>query len=141
MVELENIQYTNDMTVSASDSNNYRPIALATIMPKLFKSAILLKCEMFLDTCTCLNQFGFKKGHNTDMCIFVLKEFIEFYRSQNTSVFVTFLDVSKAYDKLIIGSFLTLYNPGGGLLKPPPYEFCPHALNFGSTLLCVGDFS
>ena len=30
------------------DSNNYRPIALATIMSKLFESALLLKCEMFL---------------------------------------------------------------------------------------------
>ena len=53
---------------------------------------------MFLDTCP--NQFGFKKGHSTDMCIYVLKEFIEFYRSRNTSVFVTFLDALKAYDKI-----------------------------------------
>ena len=73
-------------------------IALATIISKLFESAILLKCEMFLDTCP--NQFGFKKGHSTDMCIYVLKEFIKFYRSRNTSVFVTFLDASKAYDKM-----------------------------------------
>ena len=53
---------------------------------------------MFLDTCP--NQFGFKKGHSTDMFIYVLKEFIEFYRSRNTSVFVTFLDAAKAYDKI-----------------------------------------
>ena len=81
-----------------SDSNNYRPIALETIISKLFESAILLKCEMFLDTCH--NQFGFKKGQSTDMCIYVLKEFIEFYRSRNTFVFVTFLDASNAYDKI-----------------------------------------
>ena len=37
---------------------------------------------------------------------------------------------------------LTLYDPGGGALKaPPPPIFCPHTLNFGATLLCVGDFS
>ena len=72
--------------------------ALATIISKLFKSAIVLKCKMFLDTCP--NQFEFKKGHSTDMCIYVLKEFIKFYRSRNTSVFVTFLDASKAYDKI-----------------------------------------
>ena len=30
---------------------------------------------------------------------FLLKEFIEFYRSRNTSVLVTFLDASNAYDK------------------------------------------
>ena len=46
------------------------------------------------------NQFGFKKGHSTEMCIYVLKEMIEFYKSCNTSVFVTFLDASKAYDKI-----------------------------------------
>ena len=52
---------------------------------------------MFLDTCP--NQFRFKRGYSTDMCIYVLKEFIEFYRSRNTSVFVTFLDASKTYEK------------------------------------------
>ena len=31
--------------------------------------------------------------------VFLLKEFIEFYRSRNTSVLVTFLDASNAYDK------------------------------------------
>ena len=40
-------------------------------MFKLFESVILLKCEMFLDTCP--NQFSFKKGHSTDMCSYVLK--------------------------------------------------------------------
>ena len=37
---------------------------------------------------------------------------------------------------------LTLYDPGGGGLKPPPScNFCPHAFNFGATVLYVGDFS
>ena len=38
---------------------------------------------------------------------------------------------------------LTLYDPGGGgaLEAPPPPIFCPHAFNFGATILCVGDFS
>ena len=30
---------------------------------------------------------------------------------------------------------------GGGALKAPPSIFCPHAFNFGATLLYVGDFS
>ena len=98
MIETIIVPIVKNKCGNLSDSNNYRPIALATIISKLFESAILLKCEMFLDTC--LNQFGFKKGHSTDMCIYVLKEFIKFYRSRNTSVFVTFLDTSKAYDKI-----------------------------------------
>ena len=56
------------------DSNNYRQIALATLMSKLFESVILLKCETFLETYR--NQFGFKKGHSTEMFIYVLKEMI-----------------------------------------------------------------
>ena len=42
-----------------TDSNNYRPIALATIVSKLFESVLLLKCEYYLTTSA--NQFGFKK--------------------------------------------------------------------------------
>ena len=40
------------------------------------------------------------KGHSTDMCIYVLKEMIEYFKSRNTYVFVPFLDASKAYDKI-----------------------------------------
>ena len=97
MIETILVPIVKNKCGNLSDSNKYRPIALATIISKLFESAILLKCEMFLDTCP--NQFGFKKGHSTAMYIYVLKEFVEFYRNRNTSVFVTFLDASKAYDK------------------------------------------
>ena len=32
---------------------------------------------------------------------------------------------------------------GGGFKSPPPPppNFCPHAFNFGATLMCVRDFS
>ena len=82
------------------ESNNYRPIALAlaTIISKLFESVLLVKCEDYLSTCS--NQFGFKKGHSTDLCIYALKEYIEYYKNRNTSVFVTMLDASKAFDRV-----------------------------------------
>ena len=38
---------------------------------------------------------------NTDMCIYVQKEFLEFYRSRNTSVFVTFWALQKHNDDKI----------------------------------------
>ena len=53
-----------------SDSNNYRPIAIATITSKLLESVLLLKCSDYLTTCD--NQFGFKASHGTDMCIYTL---------------------------------------------------------------------
>ena len=81
-----------------ADSNNYRPIAIATIVSKLYESTILYKCEDFLKTCD--NQFGFKRKHSTEFCIYTLKEFIDYYKQRGTTMFVTFLDASKAFDKI-----------------------------------------
>ena len=58
-------------TGDLSDNNNYRPIALATIASKLFESLILSRVSTFLTTC--VNQFGFKKHHSTEMLIFFIK--------------------------------------------------------------------
>ena len=80
------------------DSYNYRPIALVTIISKLFESVILHKCEKFPNICP--NQSGFKKGQSTNMCIYVLKEIIKYFLCRSTSVCVTFLDASKAYNKI-----------------------------------------
>ena len=65
MIETIIVPIIKNKCVNLTYSNKYRPIAL--------ESAILLKCEMFLDTCP--YQFGFKKGHSTGMCIYLLKEF------------------------------------------------------------------
>ena len=81
-----------------ADSNNYKPIAIATIVSKLYESTILYKCEDFLKTCD--NQFGFKPKHSTEFCIYTLKEFIDYYKQRGTIIFVTFLDASKAFDKI-----------------------------------------
>ena len=78
--------------------NNYRPIAIATIVSKLFESVIFYKCEEFLLTCD--NQFGFKPKHSTELCICTLKEFTDYYKQRSTTVFFTFLDASKAFDKI-----------------------------------------
>ena len=60
----------------SADSNNYKPIAIATIVSKLFESVILYKCEKYLLTCD--NQFRFTPKHSTELCIYTLKEFIEY---------------------------------------------------------------
>ena len=81
-----------------SDNNNYRPIALATIASKLFESLILSRVSTFLSTC--VNQFGFKKHHSTEMLIFLLKELFRHYIANGSSMYVTMLDASKAFDKV-----------------------------------------
>ena len=81
-----------------TDKNNYRPIALSSIISKVFEHIIAERLEVYLWTND--NQFGFKSGHSTDLCIYALSEFIEYFKSRSTSVYVAFLDASKAFDKI-----------------------------------------
>ena len=65
-------------------------------MIRKFVEAILLdRIEMYMNTNP--NQFGFKRKHGTGQCIYVIKEIIDLYRRLNESVFVCFLDASKAF--------------------------------------------
>ena len=46
------------------------------------------------------NQFGFKKKHSTDLCIFTVKSVIKYYNLYNSLTLSCFLDASKAYDRV-----------------------------------------
>lgn len=81
-----------------NSKDNYRPIALANIMSKLAEKIILNRLEMYMDT-QC-NQFGFKRKHGTDQCVYVIKEIIDLYKNLNSSMFLCFLDASKAFDRV-----------------------------------------
>ena len=81
-----------------TDKHNYRPIALSSIISKVFEHTIVNRLEEYLWTND--NQFGFKSGHSTDLCIYALTEFIEYFKSRSTWVYVAFLDASKAFDKI-----------------------------------------
>ena len=77
---------------------NYRPIALASVMSKVLERVLLDRLGSYLGTTD--NQFGFKAKHGTDVCIYALKEVVEKYRSQNSSVLVGFIDASRAFDRV-----------------------------------------
>ena len=46
------------------------------------------------------NQFGFKPKHSTELCIFAIKEVIQYYNQLNTPVFVCFIDIKSAFDRI-----------------------------------------
>ena len=98
LIETTIVPIVKNKSGNLSDSNNYRPIALATIVSKILESVLLIKCGEYLTSCD--NLFGFKSSHSTDLCIYTLKEYIENYKNRGTTVFVTFLDASKAFDRL-----------------------------------------
>lgn len=87
-----------DKSGDSSDVNNYRPIALVTSCSKLFE--IVIGTVIGNNLLTCDNQFGFKREHSTDLCIFTVKNVIEFYRNNSSPVYTCFLDASKAFDRV-----------------------------------------
>jgi len=98
MIRSEIVPLVKNKCGNLADKNNYRPVALANISSKLLEMVMLSRLEEYLWTTD--NQFGFKKNLSTDLCIYTLRECIEFYKSRNTTIFVTFLDASKAFDRL-----------------------------------------
>ena len=46
------------------------------------------------------SQFGFRQGHGTEMAIFALKQTVDFYRNQDTPVYMCFLDTKKTFDRV-----------------------------------------
>ena len=81
-----------------SDTSNYRPVAVATVMSKLFEHYILSCISPFLGTTD--NQFGFKAGHGTDQCTFLLKQTVSYFVNHGSPVHAVFLDASKAFDRV-----------------------------------------
>jgi len=84
--------------INVTDSNNFRGIALSSVFCKLFDNVVLEKFHANL--CTSDLQFGFKSRHSTSMCIMVLKETIIYYVANNSSVYCSFLNASKAFDRV-----------------------------------------
>ncbi|XP_016534059.1 RNA-directed DNA polymerase from mobile element jockey-like [Poecilia formosa] len=87
-----------DKAGKINNRDNYRPIALASVLSKVLEKIILNKIELFLLTSE--NQFGFKSQHGPDMCIFALKEILDLYNRHNSTIFMCFIDASKAFDRV-----------------------------------------
>ena len=58
------IPLLKDSKIDISDCNNYRPIAITSIMSKILESAILEKYKDYFITGN--HQFGFKAKHGAD---------------------------------------------------------------------------
>ena len=87
-----------DKSGKINSKDNYRPIAIASTLSKLLEILLLERLSNFMLTSS--HQFGFKAKHSTDACIYVLKEAVDFYAAQQSSVYLCFLDASKAFDRV-----------------------------------------
>ena len=46
------------------------------------------------------NQFGFKPKHGTEQSVFVLKQVIDFYKTNGSPLYLCYLDLSKTFDRV-----------------------------------------
>jgi hypothetical protein len=81
-----------------SDSANYRGIALSSIVGKVLDAYVLNQYDSILTSSNL--QFGFKTGYSTSICTMILKETLELYRRNRSTVYCTMLDATKAFDRV-----------------------------------------
>ena len=88
-----------DQTGDRNSPDNYRGIAISSVLGKLLEKFIMAKYQRFWHTSK--QQFGFKAGHGCGMSTFVVQESINYFlENGNEIVFGCFLDLSKAYDRV-----------------------------------------
>jgi len=83
---------------SLYSSDNYRSIALSSIMGKVLDRIFLFKHAHVFSTSNL--QFGFEKGNSTTQCSFVLERVIQYYNSRKSLCIVMLLDASRAFDRV-----------------------------------------
>ena len=84
-----------------SDPDNYRGIAIGSMLAKVFDLIILQRLEgdILKSHPLSSNQIGFKKGHRTSDHMFVLKSIIDkIVRTEKGKLFTAFIDFRKAFD-------------------------------------------
>ena len=92
--------------VALTESENYRSIAISSLLSKILDHIIIDNQVHSLSTSD--YQFGFKSHSSTVLCTTMVNETIQYYYSNGAkSVYLLLLDASKVFDKV---SFYTLFN-------------------------------
>ena len=81
-----------------SDSNNYRSIAISSVILKLFDWVFIIlyqKC-FYLDQL----QFSYQPNCSTTMCTWQVLETIDYFLRNGSEIFVCMMDMTKAFDNV-----------------------------------------
>ena len=123
------VPLVKDHQGNLSDTNNYRGITISPIISKLFEHVLKTTFSDHLSTSE--YQFGFKKHSSTSHAVHCLRETVNYYINNGSRVFCTFLDASKAFDRLIhSGLFMKLID------RKVPLVFLDIIINWYSDLQC-----
>ena len=98
---------------SKTDPNNYRAITLSSAILKLFERILLGKVENSITKPLNWLQGGFRPNIGCNMTSVMLKECILYAKENRSKLYVCYLDVQKAFDRVWhSGLFLKLYEMG-----------------------------
>ena len=123
------IPIIKDKQQSNADVNNYRGITISPLPSKLFEHVLKLVFSEHLLTSS--YQFGFKKRSSTTHALFCLRETINHYIDHGSRVFCSFLDASKAFDRVVhSGLFIKLMD------RKMPKCFIDIIINWYTDLQC-----
>ena len=101
------VPIVKDKQGNLSDVSNYRGITISPMITKVFERVLNSLFSNHLNTSS--YQFGFKRNNSTSHALYCLKETINYYVDHGSKVYCSFLDASKAFDRLVhSGLFLKL---------------------------------
>ena len=83
---------------NVTDSGNYRGIFMSSIFGKIFDIVIFSRYSEHLESCEL--QFSFRPKRSAAMCTMMLKETVSYYAKNSSNVYCTFLDATKAFDRV-----------------------------------------
>ena len=125
------VPIVKDQQGDKGDVNNYRGITIAPIISKIYEHVLRIMFQPYLTTSN--YQFGFKRKSSTSLAIHALKETVNYYTDRGSNVYCSFLDASKAFDRLVhAGLFIKL------LQRQVPLIFLNTIIMWYSNLECAG---
>lgn len=85
-----------------SDYNNYRPIAILSVVEKVLEEIVVRRLNEFLVKYKIINQkqYGFQKGKNINQLLGLFSNHVNQKLSKNKHCLTLFIDFSKAFDTL-----------------------------------------
>lgn len=89
---------------SKLDANNFRPIALMSVISKIFEMAFKRRLLLFIteNNLLCNKQYGFRENSNTSAALFDIVSYIQMELEKKNKVAAIFLDLKKAFDSVDI---------------------------------------
>ena len=100
------IPIIKDKRSSSLSSENYRLIAITSLILKLFDGILL---ELYGNSLKpSPQQFGFQRGQSTTMATWTLKETISYFTNRGSPIYLCLLDLTKAFDHVKFSELFTL---------------------------------